>query len=244
LAEAAQIDATFIIIVTGSLVAAIFNAAFSAGGALIVLAITSTVLPVQAIVPIHSTLLIGSTATRIVFFRQFIDWKMVWPFLVGSLAGALLGARVYIELPEAIIAIAISILMLVALWLPQVKWRPKIRHPWVIVGFLHTLISTLFAYGALFHSVILHTDLERRQIVGTMAGCLTGMSIFKITGYVWYGFDYSPYLAIIVAAVAVSFIGTAIGKKLGDHLPEDKFRLAFRILVTVTAIRLLYAGLR
>jgi uncharacterized membrane protein YfcA len=92
--------------------------------------------------------------------------------------------------------------------------------------------------------VILHTDLERRQIVCTMAGCLTGMSIFKITGYVWYGFDYSPYLAIIVAAVAVSFIGTAIGKKLGDHLPEDKFRLAFRILVTVTAIRLLYAGLR
>jgi len=237
-------DTTFIVIVVGSLFASIFNAAFSAGGALIILAITSTVLPIHAIVPIHSTLLIGSTATRVIFFWQHIDWELVWPFLVGSLAGALIGARVYIELPEAIIATAISVLMLVALWLPQVKWRPKIRHPWAIVGFLHTLISTLFAYGALFHSVILHTDLERRQVVGTMAGCLTGMSIFKITGYVWYGFDYSPYFAVIAAAVAVSFIGTAIGKKLGDYLPEDKFRLAFRILVTVTAIRLLYAGLR
>ena len=237
-------DTTFIVIVVGSLFASIFNAAFSAGGALIILAITSTVLPIHAIVPIHSTLLIGSTATRVIFFWQHIDWELVWPFLVGSLAGALIGARVYIELPEAIIATAISVLILVALWLPQVKWRPKIRHPWAIVGFLHTLISTLFAYGALFHSVILHTDLERRQVVGTMAGCLTGMSIFKITGYVWYGFDYSPYFAVIAAAVAVSFIGTAIGKKLGDYLPEDKFRLAFRILVTVTAIRLLYAGLR
>lgn len=237
-------DTTFIVIVVGSLFASIFNAAFSAGGALIILAITSTVLPIHAIVPIHSTLLIGSTATRVIFFWQHIDWELVWPFLMGSLAGALIGARVYIELPEAIIATAISVLMLVALWLPQVKWRPKIRHPWAIVGFLHTLISTLFAYGALFHSVILHTDLERRQVVGTMAGCLTGMSIFKITGYVWYGFDYSPYFPVIAAAVAVSFIGTAIGKKLGDYLPEDKFRLAFRILVTVTAIRLLYTGLR
>ncbi len=216
---------------------------FSAGGALIILAITSTVLPIQAIVPIHSTLLIGSTATRVLFFWEHIDWRIAGPFLVGSLFGALIGARVYIELPEAFIATAISVLMLVALWLPKVTWRPRIRHPWVIVGFIHTLISTLFAYGALLHSVILHTDLKRQQIVGTMAGGLTGMGVFKIAGYVFYGFDYSPYLVTIAAAVAVSFLGTALGKKLGSRLSEDKFRLIYRVLITITALRLLYVGL-
>jgi uncharacterized membrane protein YfcA len=70
------------------------------------------------------------------------------------------------------------------------------------------------------------------------------MGVFKITGYIWYGFDYSPYIAVIAAAIAVSFVGTAIGKKLGDYLPEDKFRLAYKILITVTALRLFYAGLR
>ena len=216
---------------------------FSAGGALIILAITSTVLPIQAIVPIHSTLLIGSTATRVLFFWEHIDWRIAGPFLVGSLFGALIGARVYIELPEAFIATAISVLMLVALWLPKVTWRPRIRHPWVIVGFIHTLISTLFAYGALLHSVILHTDLKRQQVVGTMAGGLTGMGVFKIAGYVFYGFDYSPYLVTIAAAVAVSFLGTALGKKLGSRLSEDKFRLIYRVLITITALRLLYVGL-
>ena len=219
------------------------NAVFSAGGALIILAITSTVLPIQAIVPIHSTLLIGSTATRVLFFWEHIDWRIAGPFLVGSLFGALVGARVYIELPEALIATAISVLMLVALWLPKVTWRPRIRHPWAIVGFIHTLISTLFAYGALLHSVILHTDLKRQQVVGTMAGGLTGMGIFKIAGYIFYGFDYSPYLVTIVAAVAVSFLGTALGKKLGSRLSEDKFRLVYRVLITITALRLLYVGL-
>jgi len=216
---------------------------FSAGGALIILAITSTVLPIQAIVPIHSTLLIGSTATRVLFFWEHIDWRIAGPFLVGSLFGALIGARVYIELPEALIATAISSLMLVALWLPKVTWRPRIRHPWVIVGFIHTFISTLFAYGALLHSVILHTDLKRQQVVGTMAGGLTGMGVFKIAGYVFYGFDYSPYLVTIAAAVAVSFLGTAVGKKLGSRLSEDKFRLIYRVLITITALRLLYVGL-
>lgn len=219
------------------------NAVFSAGGALIILAITSTVLPIQAIVPIHATLLIGSTATRVLFFWEHIDWRIAGPFLVGSLFGALIGARVYIELPEALIATAISALMLVALWLPKVTWRPRIRHPWAIVGFIHTLISTLFAYGALLHSVILHTDLKRQQVVGTMAGGLTGMGIFKIAGYVFYGFDYSPYLVTIAAAVAVSFLGTAVGKKLGSRLSEDKFRLIYRVLITITALRLLYVGL-
>jgi uncharacterized membrane protein YfcA len=219
------------------------NAVFSAGGALIILAITSTVLPIQAIVPIHSTLLIGSTATRVLFFWEHIDWRIAGPFLVGSLFGALIGARVYIELPEALIAAAISVLMLVALWLPKVTWRPRIRHPWIIVGFIHTLISTMFAYGALLHSVILHTDLKRQQVVGTMAGGLTGMGIFKIAGYVFYGFDYSPYLVTIAAAVGVSFLGTAVGKMLGSRLSEDKFRLIYRVLITITALRLLYAGL-
>jgi len=237
------IDSVFVVLVTGSFVAAVFGAAFSAGGALIILAITSTVLPVQAIVPIHSTLLIGSTAARTAMFWEYVDWKIVWPFLVGSLVGALLGARIYIELPEAIIATSISILMIIAIWLPSISWRPKLKHPWAIVGFLHTLISTLFAYGALFHSVILHTSLRRQQIVGTMAGALVGMSVLKIAGYVWFGFDYSPYFAIIAAAVVANIVGTAVGRRLGEFLPENAFRLAFRVLVTVTAVRLLYAGL-
>lgn len=237
------IDTTFVIIVLGSFVAAVFNAAFSAGGALIILGITSTVLPIQAIVPIHSTLLIGSTVTRMILFRDFIDWKIVVPFFCGSLVGAALGARVYVELPDAVIASAIGALMLVALWLPQVSWRPRVPHPWVIVGFLHSLFSTLFAYGAVMHAVILHTRLKRREIVGTMAGALSGMGVFKISGYLLYGFDYTPYLWMIASSLAVGFVGTAIGKRLGDKLPEDRFRLAFRILITITAIRLIYAGL-
>ena len=238
------IDATFAIIVAGSFVAALFNAAFSAGGALISLAVSGAVLPIQAVVPIHSTLLIGSTVTRVLFFREYIDWSLVRGFFVGSAVGAFLGARIYIELADAVIAVAIGVVMLVAIWLPQITWRPKLRHPWLLVGFVHTLLSTLFAYGALLHAVILHTKLQRRQIVGTLGGCLAGMSVFKITGYAYYGFDYSPYYAMIMAAILVSFAGTAAGKMVVDRLSEEHFRFVYRVLITVSALRLLYTGVR
>lgn len=238
-----DVDTTFYIIVGGSFLAALSNAAFSAGGAMIILAVTSTVLPVGAIVPIHSTLLIGSTSSRALLFWRDIDWRIAVPFLAGSVVAVAIGARVYVELPETIIATAISIVMLIAIWLPQVSWRPKLRHPWAIVGFIHSLFSTLFAYGALFHAVILHSGLKKRQIVGTMAASLTGMSIFKITGYLANGFDYTPYLRIIVFSIAAALVGTWVGKLVIDRISETLFRTVFRLLVTVTALRLLYVGL-
>ncbi len=230
-------------IVIGSFIAAVCNAAFANGGALIVLAVTSAVLPINAIVPIHSTLLIGSTASRVVVFREHIRWHIAGPFLVGSVIAVAIASRLYVELPEQVIAIAVGALMLIAIWLPAVSWRPRIAHPWAVVGFLHSFLSTLFAYGALMHAVILHAGLRRREVVGTMGAALTGMAVFKITGYAVNGFDYRPYLVVIALSVLSAFAGTWVGKLLIDRISEKAFRIAFRLLVTMTALRLVYTGI-
>ena len=227
-------------VIVGSFLAAVSNAAFSSGGAMIILAVTSSVLPVWAVVPIHSTLLIGSTASRALVFREHVEWRIAGPFLVGSAIAVALASRLYFELPETAIAIAIATVMLVAIWLPAISWRPRIRHPWAVVGFVHSFLSTLFAYGALLHAVILHTGLARRQIVGTMAAALTGMSVFKILGYSLNGFDYRPFAATIALAVLAAFAGTWVGKQVIDRISEATFRFVFRALVTLTAFRLLY----
>jgi uncharacterized membrane protein YfcA len=226
LAASFDLDIASYAIVVGSFLAAVSNAAFSSGGAMIILAVTSTVLPVWAVVPIHSTLLIGSTASRAVVFREHVEWHMAGPFLVGSAIAVALASRVYFELPETAIGIAIAIVMLIAIWLPSVRWRPDIRQPWAVVGFVHSFLSTLFAYGALF--------------VGTMATALTGMSLFKILGYSLNGFDYRPFAATIALSVLAAFAGTWVGKQVIDRISEATFRFVFRALVTLTAIRLMY----
>lgn len=242
-ASLGEMDRALYVIVFGSFAAAFTNAAFANGGAMIILAITSTVLPVAAIVPLHSTLLIGSTASRALVFREHIDWRIAVPFLAGSVIAVAFAARLYVEIPDRAIAAAIGVVMLVAIWLPAISWRPKIRHPWAIVGFAHSFLSTLFAYGAILHAVILHTGLTRRQVVGTMAASLTGMGIFKITGYALNGFDYTPYLLTIGLSVIVAFLGTLVGKLVIDRISEAVFRTVFRAFVTVTALRLVYLSL-
>ena len=109
------------VIVFGSFIAAFSNAAFANGGAMIVLAVTTTVLPVSAVVPIHSTLLIGSTVSRAIVFRDHIDWHITAAFLVGSVIAVIIAAPIYVGLPDEVIALAIAIVMLVAIWLPGIK---------------------------------------------------------------------------------------------------------------------------
>ena len=239
-ASLGELDRALYVIVFGSFAAAFTNAAFANGGALIILGVTSTVLPVSAIVPLHSTLLIVSTTSRAIVFREYIDWRIAVPFLAGSIIAVAIAARLYVEIPEKAIAGAIGIIMLAAIWLPAISWRPRIRHPWAIVGFMHSFVSTLFAYGAVLHAIILHTGLNRRQIVATMAVALTGMGVFKIAGYALNGFDYTPYLLTIGLSVLVAFLGTLVGKLVIDRISETVFRTVFRLFVTATAIRLLY----
>jgi uncharacterized membrane protein YfcA len=181
--------------------------------------------------------------SRAVVFRDHIDWRITTAFLVGSVIAVIIAAPIYVSLSDEIIALAIAIVMLVAIWLPGISWRPKIKHPWVLVGFLHSFISTLFAYGAVLHAVILHTGLRRRQIVATMAASLTGMAVFKISGYAANGFDYTPYIVAIALSIGAAFAGTWIGKLVIDRISERLFRAVFRLLVTLSALRLLYAGI-
>ena len=172
-----------------------------------------------------------------------MDWRIAGPFLAGSVIAVAIASRIYFALPEKAIAAAIAIVMLVAIWLPGIGWRPKLRHPWLIVGFAHSFLSTLFAYGALLHAIILHTGLERRQVLGTMAAALTGMGVFKIFGYAMNGFDYVPFLPVIALAIVAALLGTGVGKLIADRISERTFRFVFRTLVTLTAIRLLYVSI-
>ena len=76
-----------------------------------------------------------------------------------------------------------------------------------------------------------------------MAASLTGMAVFKIAGYAANGFDYRPFLLAIVLSIAAAFAGTWIGKLVIDRISEATIRTVFRLLVTLTALRLLYVGL-
>ena len=111
------------------------------------------------------------------------------------------------------------------------------------VGVAHSFLGTVFGVGTLLQPTILRTPLSKLQITGTLAACLLCMDVFKLTGYIAHGFDYSDYWPHIVCATIAGFIGTVAGKRVTHRVSEQTFRLVFKWLITLVALRLVYRGI-
>lgn len=229
----------FWLITGGCFLASFVNAAFALGGAFIMLALMTSILPINAVIPMHSTLMLGSLISRSWLFREHIHWPIVVPFSIGCVLGVTLGAQVYINLPDWLITLVIGCLML-SIWLPSLKVATNIPKPFFVVGCIHSFISTVFAYGGLFHAVILRCGLNKLQVTATIAGSLLSMALLKMAGYSTFGFDYQPYFYVIFAAIAVSFLGTWFGKRISHHISESTFRILFKSIMTLLGLRLLF----
>ena len=111
------------------------------------------------------------------------------------------------------------------------------------VGVAHSFLGTVFGVGTLLQPTILRTTLTKLQITGTLAACLLCMDVFKLTGYIAHGFDYRDYWPHIVCATIAGFIGTVAGKRVTRRVSEQTFRLVFKGLITLVALRLVYRAI-
>jgi uncharacterized protein len=234
------LDPLALLIIFGSFLSTAVSSAFAVGGGFVMIAILSTFMPVSAMVPLHSAMMVGLSLSRTWYFRKDIHWPIVIPFVIGALIGAFAGTSIYVDLPEVLIAVSIAILMLLAVWWPEVKFKREIPHPFFLVGLIHSFLSALFSFGGLFQPVMVRTKLNKMQITATLASGLMVMNFFKISGYATFGFDFKPYLSVIVLAILVSFPAAKMGKALLHKISEQQFRRVFKIIMTVFAFRLLY----
>jgi uncharacterized protein len=80
---------------------------------------------------------------------------------------------------------------------------------------------------------------DRRQLVATHAMLMTFQHVFKVAVFVAMGFEFGQYLLLILLMVASGFAGTAVGSRLLTRVPENVFRLGFRILLSLVAFGLI-----
>ena len=56
------------------------------------------------------------------------------------------------------------------------------------------------------------------------------------------GFAFGTWLPLLAAMIASGFLGTIAGARMLMRMPETRFRLVFRILLTVLALDLMRRG--
>ena len=239
------VDVTeFLILSSVSFLGSFITVALGIGGGVLVLATMAQILPPTVLIPIHGVVQFGSNIGRAVLMRKNILFRIVPIFLIGTILGALLGAKLVISFPTPVLQSVLGLFVLYSVWIPKFKASNPSKKTFLIVGFLAS-ITTMFvgATGILIASFSNAACPDRQQYVATHATLMTLQHGFKVVAFGLLGFAFGPYLPLLCSLIACGYAGTWCGKHVLVRIPEKIFKAGLKIILTLLALRLLYDAL-
>ncbi|RIK83143.1 MAG: sulfite exporter TauE/SafE family protein [Hyphomicrobiales bacterium] len=234
-----------LLLVVASFFTSALTAAFGVGGGVAMLALMGLFVPVAALIPVHGAVQLGSNTGRAWHQRAHVRRDVFGPFLAGSLAGAVAGAFVVVQLPDALLKLILGGFVIAVTW-TRIPGFDKLSRAGLAVGSAVTALVTMFvgATGPLlsaFFAQLMPDD--RKALVATHAAGMTVQHFLKVVVFGVAGFAFAAWLPLVAAMIASGYLGTVHGSAWLERLPEETFRRWFRVGITVLALDMIRRGL-
>ena len=224
---------TYISVVTG------------AAGGLMLLVLMASFLPANVLVPLHTVIQLGMGITRAFSMWSYVLKGTLLPFTLGCAAGGALGAQVFVTLPTAVLMGGLAIFILVVTWLPRIGQFGPERGRFAFLGFFVTLLGVFVsATGTLVGAFVAAASPDRRNHVCTMAALMAITHIAKMLAFLWVGLAIGAWLPLAAAMIAGGMLGNSVGEHTLNRMREEWFRMAFKLMMTLLALRLLWVAAR
>jgi uncharacterized membrane protein YfcA len=232
-----------IALIAASFITAAISAAFGIGGGIAMLAVLLAVLPPAVVLPIHGVVQAGSNAGRVVTLRRSVQGSMLAWFTAGTIAGVIAASLVLIALPTATLQIILGVFILWTVWGPKLSARAISDRAFLLVGAVASF-CTMFV-GATGPMVAAFWDVKRMGklgVVATHSACMVVQHTVKVVAFGALGFAFADWLPMIVAMLVAGQFGTQAGARILTALPERVFQVAFKLILTGLALRLLWSA--
>lgn len=233
-----------LVLVVLSFFTSALTAAVGIGGGVTLLAAMTFVVPAASLIPVHGVVQLGSNTGRAVVMARQAALRLLVPFTLGAVIGAVAGGMLVTDLPEEIILLAIGITILVTTW-TKIPHFGRGEAPIVGIGGVLATILTMFvgATGPFVMALMRQSGLAHKELVATNAVAMTVQHGFKVLAFTALGFAFADWAPLMIAMVATGFAGTLTGAKLLDDLPEQSLKRALNIVLTLIAVQLIVRAL-
>ncbi|MGB0631249.1 MAG: TSUP family transporter [Alphaproteobacteria bacterium] len=230
-------------LVLTSLIAAFVTGVAGAAGGLLLLGVLAAVFPPSVLIPVHTVVMLGDNCGRIAIMWRRIVWRALVPFFIGAAIGAAVGGRIFVSLPNEILQVGLGVLIIVFTWMPRMASVGSLRGRFGLVGFAATFVGMFVsATGALVGPFVAAAFKDRRDVIGTFSATMALVHVCKLVAFGLLGVTLTPYLPLIAAMLAATLIGNLAASRILNRIPEQGFRLVFRLLLTLLAIRILWVA--
>lgn len=231
-------------LVVASFFTSALTAAFGVGGGVAMLALMGLFVPVAALIPVHGAVQLGSNTGRAWHQRANVRLDIALPFIAGSVVGAIAGALVVVQLPDAILKLVLGLFIVAVTWtkIPGVDrlGRAGLAAGSAVLAVLSMFVGATGPLLAAFFAQIFAGD--RKALVATHAAGMTVQHALKIVVFGLAGFAFAAWLPLVVLMIASGYLGTVYGTRLLDRLPEESFKFWFKIGLTLLALDLVRRG--
>jgi uncharacterized membrane protein YfcA len=228
------------LLVAASLVTSFISAAFGIGGGFTLIALLALLLPPAALIPVHGIVQLGSNAGRVGIMLKEVVWRPVLPFAVGTVIGASLGAMVVVQLPPWAVQLALGIFII---WAVFAK-LPPIQQRYILLGGVVSSFLTMFfgATGNFIAAMVKTMNLDPVPHVATHSLMMTFQHLAKVLIFGLIGFQFGPYMILIIGMLISGFIGTIIGSRFLTKAGGRYFKPVLNTILSLAAARLIWAG--
>lgn len=217
------------------------TATIGLGGGVILILLMPGLVPLGAILPVHSAVQLVSNMARVGFALEHVTWGLLLPVSVGSIVGAFLGVQAIDRVSLDWLPAIAGLLILSVTWLPVDRVIPRGRLALFFLGFYQTGLGMLAgATGPLGAAVLSRINDQREWLVVNTGVYMTLNHAVRAMAYALLGFAFAEWWLTISSMAAATVAGAWVGTKLRQRIPQRNFQAVFRWVVTILALRMVW----
>jgi hypothetical protein len=231
----------WILLIVTSWIASTISGVAGFGGSLLILPLFSHIVGAKRAIPILTIAWLMGNLSRAAFGYRDIRWKPVGYFSLGAIPAAIIGSRLFVELPTELIMKGIGIFLLAVVLVRQTKWNQAIPPNWLIpvgavVGFLSAVIGSAGPLGA---AAFLSLNLPPTAYVASEAVTAVVMHLAKSAIYGQYDLMTPQDVGVGLMLGLAMVVGSWTSRRLLTQLSSRWFGRVVEGLMVVAAISLL-----
>jgi uncharacterized membrane protein YfcA len=235
-----------VVVILAGLAASVVAAVAGFGGSVIMLPVLVWTFGIQDAVPIMAVVSLIGNLSRVVFNRREVDWAVVRRFAIGAVPAAVAGGIIFATAPAGALVRVLGAFLLLMVVYRHSRWGRKVRMKragFLPLGAVSGLLSAVLgAAGPFAAPFFLAYGLVKGAYIGTEAMTAAVMHLTKLAVYGSYALVGVRTLLVGVGIGVVMILGTYIGKRFLDRVPERVFPYIIEVMLLVAGILFLVQG--
>jgi uncharacterized membrane protein YfcA len=223
-----------------ALLAEIIGTISGFGSSILFVPIASVFLDFKLVLGITAVFHVFSNLAKIYFFHEGIDKKIVIKLGIPAVIFVTIGALLTNYIPQKSIELGMNVLILIlAIYLISghskslKETNSNLYLGGTISGFLAGLIGT---GGAIRGIILTAFNLEKNVFIATSAMIDLGVDSSRAAVYISNGYFSKEHLILIPFLILISIVGSYVGKRILQYIPEKAFHYVVLGVIGATAL--------